>query len=189
MQSFIKVSILIVFSFGPFLSAQSTAEKFSAAMYAYQLGHYPDAEKLFSQVLTEYGLQDENYAVARYYAADALLKMGKKDEASAGFEFIVNNVVWSNFREQSLFKLGLIYFDELRYSLSRTRFMQLLNQYPRSEFSGSALYWIGESYAQEGMLQDAIEFLEKAIEDSRTNPDKDILFIILQVFMKKPVIT
>lgn len=173
MQSFIKVSILIVFSFGPFLSAQSTAEKFSDAMYAYQLGHYPDAEKLFSQVLTEYGLQDENYAVARYYAADALLKMGKKDEASAGFEFIVNNVVWSNFREQSLFKLGLIYFDELRYSLSRTRFMQLLNQYPRSEFSGSALYWIGESYAQEGMLQDAIEFLEKAIEDSRTNPFKE----------------
>jgi TolA-binding protein len=142
-------------------------------MHAYHLGHYPDAEKLFNQVIEEYGIEDEIYASSRYYAADALLKMGKQEESSAGFEFIVNNVAWSNFREKALYNLGLIYFDEGKYALSRARLLKLLNEYPRSEFSGSALYWIGESYAQDGRLADAIEFLEKAIDDSRTNPYKD----------------
>jgi hypothetical protein len=53
MQSIIKLSLLIVIIFAITSFAQSTADKFSDAMHAYHLGHYPDAEKLFNQIIEE----------------------------------------------------------------------------------------------------------------------------------------
>ncbi|MCU0365250.1 MAG: hypothetical protein MUE93_06225, partial [Ignavibacteriaceae bacterium] len=88
-------------------------------MDAYNKQLFADAHKIFEGIIKYYGVEDELYASARFYSSNSLLKMGKKDEAATGFEFIANNVVWSKFREESLFTLGLIYFDIERYALCR----------------------------------------------------------------------
>ncbi len=154
-------------------------------MDAYNKQLYVDAQKIFQKIIDDYGIEDELYASACYYSANSFLKMGKKDEAATGFEFIVNNVIWSKFREESLFTLGLIYFDLNRYALSRKNHMMLIYQYPNSDYIGTAMYWIGESYAADGRLDEAVEFLTQAIEDRSNNKNRDYaLYALASIYEK-----
>jgi len=181
---------LIIISFiglliNPLTFSQTVAEEFNRGMDAYNKLLFADAYKIFEAVIQDYGIEDEIYVSARFYSANSILKMGKKDEAAAGFEFIVNNVVWSKFREESLFALGLIYFDIKRYALCRKNHLLMIYQYPNSDYVGSAMYWIGESYAAEGKLDEAIDFLTQAIEDKSSNRFRDYaLYALASVYEK-----
>jgi TolA-binding protein len=169
----------------PISFGQNIAEEFNKGMDAFHKQLFADAHKIFEEVINTYGIEDELYASARFYSANSLLKMGKKDEAASGFEFIANNVVWSKFREESLFTLGLIYFDIGRYALCRKNHLMLIYQYPSSDYVGSAMYWIGESYAAEGRLNEAIDFLTQAIEDRASNKFRDhSLYALASVYEK-----
>ena len=82
---------------------------------------------------------------------------------------MINNFKWSAFRYKALYKLGIIYFEEGDYDNSRKNLQQLLNEFPETEHTGSALYWIGESYTRQNRLQDAISFLEEAVNNKKNN--------------------
>ena len=169
----------------PVAFSQNVADEFNAGMDKFNKQLFADAHKIFEEVIQGYGVEDELYAAARFYSANSLLKMGKKDEAATGFEFIVNNVVWSKFREESLFTLGLIYFDIERYALCRKNHLLLIYQYPGSDYIGSSMYWVGESYAAEGKLDEAIDFLTQAIEDKSSNRFQDhSLYALASVYEK-----
>lgn len=166
-------------------SGQTSADEFNKAMDYYNKQLFADAYKTFEKIIKDYGIQDELYASARFYAANSLLKMGKKDEAATILEFIVNNVVWSKFREESLFALGLIYFDAGRYALSRKNHLLLIYQYPVSDYVGSSMYWIGESYSAEDRLGEAVDFLTQAIEDKSSSKFRDhALYALASVYEK-----
>jgi len=176
---------VIIIMFPPLLLSQSISDKFAYGMNAYHHQLYADAHKVFTEIVEKYGIEDELYTAARYYAADALLKMGKKDEAASEFEYIANNVTWSNFRKESLYNLGLIYYDAKRYSLSRSKFITLINDYPGSDYTGSAYYWIGESYSEENRQEEAIEFLTRAIEDKNNFDYRDYtIYALASVYEK-----
>ena len=177
--------ILLLFFLSGLVSAQNLAEVYNAGMDAYNKQLYVDAQKTFQKIIDDYGIEDELYASACFYSANSFLKMGKKDEAASGFEFIVNNIIWSKFREESLFTLGLIYFDLNRYALSRKNHMMLIYQYPNSDYTGTAMYWIGESFASEGRLDEAVEFLMQAIEDQSSNKSQDYaLYALASIYEK-----
>ena len=165
--------IIIIFSFIflfiRILEAEPLAEKYKKAMDAFNSGEYAEAHYLFEEFIKGYKLIDEQYAAAKYYSASALLNMGETEGAAAGFEFLVNNYSWSNFRHEALYKLGLIYYEQGKYSKSRARLQVLLYEYPESEHTGSALYWIGESFTKEGKEDEAIKFLTEAVENKRNN--------------------
>ena len=93
------LSILFTLIFAGLASAQNIADEYNTAMDAYNKQLFVDAQKIFQKIIDDYGIEDELYASACYYSANSFLKMGKKDEAATGFEFIVNNVTWSKFRE------------------------------------------------------------------------------------------
>lgn len=183
---YITFSLVIVLLSGTFVIAQNLNEKFNDAMTAYNNRLYAEAYKTFDEVIKNYGVEDELYASARFYAANSLLLMGKKEESAASFEFIVNSIVWSKFKEESLFKLGLIYFELDRFAISRKNHLMLVYQYPNSEYVGSSMYWIGESYSAEGRLDDAIEFLTQAIENKSANRFRDhSLYALASIYEKK----
>jgi tetratricopeptide (TPR) repeat protein len=149
-------------------------------------GRYADAYILFNDVADDYGVEDEIYASAKFYAADALLKLGQREQAAAELEYIVNHIIWSNFREEAYYKLGLIYFEFKKYSIARDRFQSLLNKYSGGKYSGSAMYWIGESFAAEDKLDEAIDFLQKAIKDKQSNSYRDYtIYTLATVYEKK----
>ncbi len=166
MKKFISILLL---TFTVSLYPQTTADKYDKAMAAYNNQQYSTAVRLFDDFFTEYNLTDEQFATARYYYSDALLNLGERKAAAPGFEYIVSNFKWSAFRYKSLYKLGIIYFEEGKYDESRKNLKQLLNEYPETEHTGSALYWIGESYTMQNRLQDAISFLEEAVNNKRNN--------------------
>jgi TolA-binding protein len=166
--------------------SQSISEKFTLALEEYYQARYADAYVLFNDVADDYGINDELYASSKYYAADALLKLGQKELAAAELEYIINHIIWSNVREEAFYHLGLIYYEFEKYSTARERFESLLKEYRSGKYSGSAMYWIGESYAAEDKLDEAIEFLHKAIEDKRSNSYRDYtIYALATVYEKK----
>lgn len=168
------------------LYSQDISQKFTSAMELYYGERYTEAYKMFKSISREVTKEDELYAASKFYAADALIKLGEKDMAVAELEYLVNHIIWSNFREEAFYNLGLIYYDFKEYSLVRARFKSLLKEYPASKYSGSALYWIGESYAAENKLQDAVDFLQKAINDNASNRYKDYsIYTLATVYERK----
>jgi len=138
-------------------------------MKAYNSSQFVEANRLFDSFLKEQSSYDELYATATFYSSMSLMKMGNPDAAAVGFDYLVRNFIWSNFRDHSLYELGIIYFDHKNFSLSRVYLTKLLEEYPECDYSGSALYWVGESYTKENKLEDAKNFFLQAIEDKRNN--------------------
>ncbi|MEO8399877.1 MAG: tetratricopeptide repeat protein, partial [Ignavibacteriaceae bacterium] len=167
-----KKYILFFISFTLFVStgfSQTAAEKYSQAMNAFNNKHYVEANKLFEEFFAEYKLMDELNATAKYYSAESMLNIGENEAAASNFEYLIDNFKWTNFRDKSLYKLGLIYFDLNRYSDSRNTFIKLLDEYPNSEHAGSSMYWVGESFTKEGKPEEAISFLEDAVKKGKNN--------------------
>lgn len=182
-----NIKIIIIFSIliSAGIHSQTVSEKFDLAMNAYHSDQYAQANRLFEDFFAGYKLTDELYSTAKYYSAESLLKLGRKNEAAIGFEYLTENFVWSNYRFKALYNLGLIYYDSGKFELSRERFKQLLNDYPESEYTGSALYWIGESYSEQNKLDDAIIFLENAAGDKRNNKYADYSIYTLATVYEK----
>lgn len=168
------------------LQSQTVSEKFDAAMTAFHNQQYAQANRLFEEFFSNYKIIDEIYATAKYYSAESLLKLGRKDEAAITFEYLVTNYFWSNYRDKSLYNLGLIYFSEGKYEKSRLRFKLLLKDYPESEYIGSSFYWIGESYTAENKLDEAVKFLEEAVADKRNKSFADYsIYTLANVYEKQ----
>jgi len=166
-------SLIILITVSPLIYSQTTSEKFEEAMLAYHNLQYAQSNRLFEEFFNEYKIVDEVYATAKYYSAESLLKLGRKDEAAIGFEYLVKTYNWSNYRDKALYNLGLIYYSSSKYELSRSRLKLLLNDYPESEFYGNSLYWVGESFSEENKPDEAIKFLEEAVADKRNKKFAD----------------
>ena len=165
--------------------AQTTADKFRSAMSAYDRHQYAIANQLFQKFFLEHHLSDELYATAKYYSSEALLNLGEKDAAATGFEYLVNNFKWSNYRDKSLYNLGLIYFQTKQYIKSADRLKMLVDEYPKSSFSGMGYYWIGEDYFKAGKLEDAIDFFKNAIKNNPNNSYLDYtIFSLANIYEK-----
>ncbi|MGE5796900.1 MAG: tetratricopeptide repeat protein [Ignavibacteria bacterium] len=164
-----RLIILLLLVFCKINFPQNDADLYRSGMDAYNSKQYAEASRLLEQFFINYDLMDEQYAAAKYFSSDALLNLGQEDAAAAGFEFIINNFNSTNFRELSLYKLGIIYFNSKEYGKSRINFEQLLNEYQESEYNGSAQYFIGESYIEENKLEEAESFLKGAVENKRKN--------------------
>lgn len=181
-----KLSLAFLITFQIAVSSQTVSDIYSSAMNAYHSGQYAEASLLFEEFFDEYKIVDEVYASAKYYSAESLLKLGRKNEAAVTFEYLTDNFMWSNFRLEALYNLGLIYFNLKKYNDSRTEFKQLLNDYPGSKYTGSALYWIGESYSAENRTEEAIKFLEEAVNDKRSNSFADYsLYTLANTYEQK----
>ena len=166
-------SLILLITVIPQIYPQSSSQKFDVAMSAYHNQQYAQSNRLFEEFFTEYKIVDEVYATAKYYSAESLLKLGRKDEAAIGFEYLVKTYNWSNYRDKALYNLGLIYYNSKRYEQARNRLKLLLEDYPESDFYGNSLYWIGESFSAENKPKQAIQFLEEAVADKRNKKYAD----------------
>lgn len=145
------------------VNAQSVSDTYSEAMEAYKADDFNKCYTLFEKFFTGYNQYDELYSSAKYYSAESLLKLGKNDAAANSFEFLVNNFTNTNFREMSLYKLGMIYYDNKEFEKSRERLKTLLSVFPSTEYKGNSLYWIGETFTVEEKYEEAIETYLQAI--------------------------
>lgn len=151
------------------VKAQSVSDIYSEAMNAYRANDYTKCYTLFDKFFNSYNQYDELYASAKYYSADALLNLEKNDAAANNFEYLVRNFRNTNFRELSLYKLGMIYFEKKEFERAKDRLKTLIADYPSSEFLGNSLYWIGEANLSEGKYDEAIETFLQSITERKNN--------------------
>lgn len=179
-------SFFLILFFTTKLFPQTPAEIFSLGMNAFNNKDYGEANYYFEKFFQEHNEIDEIYSIAKYYSGESLLSLGEVHAASERFEFLANNFKWSSFRDISLYKLGLIYFDTKKFELSRQRLTVLINDYPSSQYFGPALYWIGESYVEEGNMDEAVKFLEDAVTKRRANKYIDYsIYSLANVYERK----
>ena len=160
-----KLFLLILFiCFSIRVLPQNIPLQYKEAMDAYNRNDFPTAIKLFDEFGKFYTIDDEFSATAHFYLAASLLKINNVSAAIPAFEFFINKYTWSNFRDEALYKLGTLYFEQGNYPVCRARLQTLIKDYQSSDFTGPALYFIGESYSAEQKYVDAIKFLESSIK-------------------------
>lgn len=169
-----KVFYLLLFlfaiSFTPMWAQQKNIPAgYADAMNAYSQGDYAKAYELFSRFYDYHGIEDDLSSTAKYYAAESLLRLNRKDAAIAAFEFFTNKYVLSNYRDEALYKLAILYYGKGEYPQTREKLQKLLEDYPTSQYAGSAFYFIGDSYIKEGKYQEAISFFESSVSSKKNN--------------------
>ena len=151
---------LFIFAFAcSCLIAQNIPRQYKEAMDAYNRNDFISAVKLFDGFGKFYTIDDEFSATAHYYLGLSLLKLEKVDASISAFEFFVNKYNWSSFRDDALYTLGTLYFEQANYSNCRARLLVILNDYSKTEFIGPANYFIGESYSAEENYDNSIKYL------------------------------
>jgi TolA-binding protein len=181
-----KKIVFIILIFAVTVFPQTTADSYRKAMEAFNSAHFAEAISIFTDFVSSYDLEDEIYASANFYIAESYFNLMQNNAAVPFFEFLVNNQRWTNYREISLYRLGVIYFEDKQFDRSRQNFRRLLSLYPETEFAGSAYYWLGESFVRENRIDEAVKFLQEAIEKKKNNRYLDnTIFSLAGVYEKK----
>jgi len=106
---------------------------------------------------------------SRMNVIENLLEIGKGDnEAPKGEKAISKDSqkgITGMTVEESAYNSAYEAFKEENYDQARERFQDFLKQYPNTEFSDSAQFWIGESYYFERKYEQAILEYEKVIKN------------------------
>lgn len=66
--------------------------------------------------------------------------------------------------ERELYNMSRKDLNRGNYQLAMQGFLQFVSQYPSSELTDNAQYWIGEVYYAQGRFQDAIQEFEKVVK-------------------------
>ena len=98
-----------------------------------------------------------------------MLNTNQLDGAVSIFEEIVEIYPSCGFVENSLFKLGELYFKLSEFNKSREKFKKLIRKFPYSDFKGTAYYWVGESNKAQNLFEEAADDMLKAIDNKKTN--------------------
>lgn len=166
--------------------AQQKNSLYEEALYDYAREAYSAAYQKFKDFTATLEPANPLNASAQYYTAECLYKLGDYPGAVFEFEKEITYHQLSNFREESLYKLGLIYYNLKQYQKSRERLSTLISTYPENEHYGSALYWIGEAYTVEQKYDEAIEFFNQAIQQKRNNSFLDYsVYTLATIYEKK----
>lgn len=181
-----KLSILFLFiSVSLFNIYPQNISNYYKAINAYNSAEFPEAVKLFQNFYYDYTYKDEIYSTAKFYESDALWKMGELNAATVGLNYLIENFSNSNFRADAIYNLGLIYFQLKMFVKSRYYFFKFTEEFNNHNNYGSALYWIGEAYANENKFEDAKRILKQAIDVKSNNYIDYAIYSLATVYEKQ----
>lgn len=100
---------------------------------------------------------------------EKLLEIKKKEAQSAGagkeIQVDSTNALAGKTDKESLYTLAYETFKEGKYDKASTEFKNFLNQYPNTEYSDHAQFWIGECYYFEKKYEEAILEYDKVVKN------------------------
>jgi tol-pal system protein YbgF len=98
------------------------------------------------------------------------LEIGKRENHSEGDKAgkaAPKNAIKGKTDKESAYALAYETFKEGKYEKARGEFQNFLKQYPDSEYSDNAQFWIGESFYFENKYEKAILEYEKVVKNYR----------------------
>ena len=96
------------------------------------------------------------------------LEIGKRENHSEGDKagkIAAKNAIKGKTDKESAYALAYEIFKEGKYEKARGEFQNFLKQYPDSEYSDNAQFWIGESFYFENKYEKAILEYEKVVKN------------------------
>jgi tol-pal system protein YbgF len=96
------------------------------------------------------------------------LEVGKREnhlEGDKAVKTAPKNVIKGKTEKESAYALAYETFKEGKYEKARGEFQSFLKQYPDSEYSDNAQFWIGESFYFEKKYEKAILEYEKVVKN------------------------
>jgi tol-pal system protein YbgF len=93
---------------------------------------------------------------------EEFLDIAKNQNQSEGNS---KNVLTGKMVEKSVYELAYETFKKGKYGKARIRFQSFLKQYPNTEYSDDAEFWIGECYYLEKKYKEAILEYEKVVKN------------------------
>jgi tol-pal system protein YbgF len=98
-----------------------------------------------------------------------ILDIGKNEnhpeEARKGGKIASKNTVTGKIDKESVYTSAYKTFKEGKYDEARTGFRNFLKQFPNTEYSDRAQFWVGECYYFEKKYEEAILEYEKVIKN------------------------
>ena len=166
--------------------SQTGEQVLSEAMYKYNSCEYLDAYNLFENISLSGTDNIVTMELADYYSADCLLALNNINGAIAEFEYFIENHPTAATRSLALYKLAVIFFDQSSFEKSIEKSMTLINEYPESDYSAFAYYWIGEAFTETGKNYEAEVYLLDAYEKNKKTKFADYtLFALSKVYEKE----
>lgn len=145
------------------ITIANSNDDYSTALQRMNNKEYSAAYSLFKIVAEDNNADEQKKIMAKYYMGECLTLLGQLDGAASHFEEFIEEFLFSNYRDQALHSLGMIYYKRAEYRKAREKLLYLLETYPRSEYAGTVYYWIAETYAAENRFYEAEENFKKAI--------------------------
>lgn len=93
------------------------------------------------------------------------IKENHADGTDRGARTVAKNATKGKTDREAVYAAAYETFKEGKYEKSRGEFQAFLKQYPRSEYSDNAQFWIGESYYFERQYEKAILEYEKVVKN------------------------
>ncbi|MBU1100064.1 MAG: tetratricopeptide repeat protein [Bacteroidetes bacterium] len=146
-------------------------------MKSFHAQSYSVAYSVFQNLIISETSDGISKEIASFYSAECLLGLDQIDGAIPAYTQFIENYKNSGMRGLALFKLGVLQFKAGNNKKSIETLVSLIKQYPGSEYSGNAYYWIGEAFSAEGKLSEAKEYLHKSID-----ADEQKLYIDYKLF-------
>ena len=123
------------------------------------------AQKRYDEAVSAYRQVDgEGSDYAAYQAGQALQFAGRSDEAVRVLRSLVEDYPQSPWRQEALYRTGLIHFQEQEYAEARAAYRQLLDRYPNDRYAARALYGVGDTYYNAGEMERAAQTYRRVLE-------------------------
>ena len=123
----------------------------------FALKRYADAIQIYQSV----GGTGADYAL--YQAAQALNRDDRPRQAIETYQELVNLYPDSRWRQEALYRVGYIYFQQQDYRQARQTYRSLLDRFPDSRAAADALYGIGDTHYNDGNLEQAAQTYQQVL--------------------------
>ena len=120
-----------------------SAARYQLGVNAYREEDYPKANQMLKKAMTD-DLDAMSREKARFMIAETDFLLNRLDDALAGFSDYLKTYPSGRFRDEAIFKSGLIRFQKREFRMAKIDFEKLLNDYPDSGKSGMANFYLGE---------------------------------------------
>ncbi len=116
-----------------------------------------DIEKKLDQISNKVDFMEDFLDIAK--------NQNQSERAEQGSKIDSKNVLTGKMVEKSVYELAYETFKKGKYNKARIRFQNFLKQYPNTEYSDDAEFWIGECYYLEKKYKKAILEYEKVVKN------------------------
>lgn len=164
------ILIIVFFLCGIKLFPQVPTVVYGEAMNDFAREAYSSAYQKFQEYSKLPDVTTGQLSAACYFSGECLFKNGDFSGAIFAYSKVADYYRLSNFREEAIFKLGLVYNKTENYGKSRERLFQLLSEFPSTDYKGQAYYWIAEDFLAEQIYSEAFDFFAKSAESKTDNP-------------------